>query len=150
MHSYNNLFNFLHCYLVSPPGALEPDALATKIENAIYDIFKNTGTHYKQRVRTRVMNLNDEKNPELRMKVIMGHISPERLATMTSDEMASNAMRELREKYRLVADNKMFLSLTEAVESDTLECSRCKQKKCTYNQVICIFYVTFLIHILNT
>ncbi|KAM7533100.1 hypothetical protein Aperf_G00000127452 [Anoplocephala perfoliata] len=121
---------------VSPSGALESDALATEIEIAIYDTFKNTGSDYKQRVRTRVMNLKDEKNPELHWKVVMGDISPKRLAIMSSDEMASSTMKKLREEYRMAADDKILLSVRKAVvESDTLECIRCKQRKCTFNQM---------------
>jgi len=41
------------------------------------------------KVRSRVFNLKDKKNPELRENVLCGVISPDRIATMTSEEMAS-------------------------------------------------------------
>ena len=40
---------------------------------------------YKQRVRSRVSNLRDAKNPLLKVKVLSGEISPERFATMPTE-----------------------------------------------------------------
>ncbi|KER28881.1 hypothetical protein T265_04351 [Opisthorchis viverrini] len=68
-----------------PSGAYESEFLAIRIESAIYDIFNNTDSKYKQRVRTRVMNLRDSNNPNLRLNVLMGHVNPDKLASMTSE-----------------------------------------------------------------
>ncbi|VDO98512.1 unnamed protein product [Schistosoma margrebowiei] len=54
-------------------------------KSSIYDLFNNTDPKYKQRVRTRVMNLRDSNNPNLRLNVLMGHVSPDKLASMTSE-----------------------------------------------------------------
>lgn len=40
---------------------------------------------YKQRVRSRVSNLRDAKNPLLKVKVLTGEISPGRFATMPTE-----------------------------------------------------------------
>ena len=40
---------------------------------------------YKQRVRSRVSNLRDAKNPLLKVKVLSGDISPERFASMPTE-----------------------------------------------------------------
>ncbi|KAF6769917.1 hypothetical protein AHF37_12027 [Paragonimus kellicotti] len=68
-----------------PSGAYESEFLAIRIESAIFDIFNSTDSKYKQRVRTRVMNLRDSNNPNLRLNVLMGHVNPEKLASMTSE-----------------------------------------------------------------
>ncbi|CAL8076137.1 unnamed protein product [Calicophoron daubneyi] len=118
-----------------PSGAFESEFLAIRIESAIYDLFNNTDPKYKQRIRTRVMNLRDSNNPNLRLNVLMGHVTPEKLASMTSEEMASKEMKELREKYikETIEDHQM--AVTGGTETDLLRCAKCKQTKCTYNQV---------------
>ncbi|VDN29334.1 unnamed protein product [Dibothriocephalus latus] len=68
-----------------PSGAFEAEYLAIRIETEIFNLFKTTDPKYKQRVRTRVMNLRDSNNPSLRINVLMGHVKPERLASMTSE-----------------------------------------------------------------
>ncbi|KAM3183414.1 hypothetical protein ACTXT7_010395 [Hymenolepis weldensis] len=118
-----------------PSGAFESGYLATEIESAIFNIFKDNGSKYKQRIRTRVMNLNDEKNPDLRLNVFMGHVKPERLANMTSEEMASRDMKLLREKFIKETIDDHQMALTSGTQSGLLTCGKCKQKNCTYNQV---------------
>ena len=51
----------------------------------IYDEFNNTDAKYKNRVRSRLANLKDTRNPQLRAKVLTGEIPPDRIAVMTSD-----------------------------------------------------------------
>lgn len=52
---------------------------------AIYLEFKNTDQKYKARIRSRVANLKDKKNPKLKEGVIMGLIPPERIANMSAE-----------------------------------------------------------------
>ncbi|KAK4475748.1 hypothetical protein MN116_001009 [Schistosoma mekongi] len=118
-----------------PSGAYESEFLAIRIESSIYDLFNNTDLKYKQRVRTRVMNLRDPNNPNLRLNVLMGHVSPDKLASMTSEEMASKEMKELREKYTKETIEDHQMAVTGGTETDLLRCGKCKQTKCTYNQV---------------
>ncbi|CAH8656146.1 unnamed protein product [Schistosoma rodhaini] len=118
-----------------PSGAYESEFLAIRIESSIYDLFNNTDPKYKQRVRTRVMNLRDSNNPNLRLNVLMGHVSPDKLASMTSEEMASKEMKELREKYTKETIEDHQMAVTGGTETDLLRCGKCKQTKCTYNQV---------------
>jgi hypothetical protein len=60
---------------------------------------KNTDMKYKNRVRSRMMNLKDAKNPTLRLNYIQGHITAGRLAVMSPEEMASDEMKALRQKF---------------------------------------------------
>ena len=62
-----------------------PETLSEQIEDAIYQEFKNTGSQYKNRIRSRVYNLKDAKNAELRINVLTGVIMPKKLASMTSE-----------------------------------------------------------------
>ena len=61
------------------------EILAAEIEDNIYKEFKDTNLRYKNRVRSRVSNLNDKKNPDLKLNVLRGHIKPERIAAMTAE-----------------------------------------------------------------
>lgn len=40
---------------------------------------------YKNRVRSRISNLKDAKNPNLRKNVLCGNVSPDRIAKMTAE-----------------------------------------------------------------
>lgn len=40
---------------------------------------------YKNRVRSRISNLKDAKNPDLRRNVLCGVITPQQIAVMTSE-----------------------------------------------------------------
>lgn len=40
---------------------------------------------YKNRVRSRISNLKDAKNPDLRRNVLCGSITPQQIAVMTSE-----------------------------------------------------------------
>jgi hypothetical protein len=53
--------------------------------SAIYKELKDTGVKYRNRIRSRVSNLKDAKNPNLRINVLLGIITPERLAILTAE-----------------------------------------------------------------
>jgi transcription elongation factor S-II len=66
-------------------GGGDPDYLAQMLEECIYKEFKNTDMKYKNRVRSRVSNLKDARNPNLRLNFLCGQVSPARLSNMTSE-----------------------------------------------------------------
>ncbi|KAG8199252.1 hypothetical protein JTE90_003679 [Oedothorax gibbosus] len=90
---------------------------------------------YKNRVRSRVSNLRDVKNPGLRANVLKGIIEPSRIAVMTADEMASEEMKKLRMKFTKEAINDHQMAMTSGTKTDLLKCGKCKKSNCTYNQV---------------
>lgn len=51
----------------------------------IYQEIKATDMKYKNRVRSRISNLKDPKNPGLRRNVLAGSIELSRIATMSSE-----------------------------------------------------------------
>jgi transcription elongation factor S-II len=63
----------------------DPENLAAKIEDYVFKEFKDTNMKYKNRIRSRVANLKDVKNPDLRLNVLRGQIDPSRIATMTAE-----------------------------------------------------------------
>ncbi|XP_043471376.1 transcription elongation factor S-II [Leptopilina heterotoma] len=116
-------------------GCAPPEELAEELEDAIYQEFKNTDSKYKNRVRSRVANLKDLKNPTLRTNFIVGAITPGRLATMTAEEMASDEIKQLREQFNKEAINDAQLATVQGTKTELLKCGKCKKRNCTYNQV---------------
>ncbi|XP_071037650.1 transcription elongation factor S-II isoform X2 [Parasteatoda tepidariorum] len=112
-----------------------PDDLGAKIEDCIFEEFGDTNMKYKNRVRSRVANLKDSKNPALRVNVLKGLIEPARIAVMTADDMASEEMKNLRQKFTKEAINDAQMAVTGGTKTDLLKCGKCKKSNCTYNQV---------------
>lgn len=111
------------------------ETVAARIEECIYKEFKNTDQRYKNRVRSRVQNLKDNRNPDLRLNVLRGSITPERIAKMEANEMASEDMKKLREKITQEMIQEHQMSLTGGTSTDLIKCGKCKKTNVTYNQV---------------
>ncbi|KAL1776807.1 transcription elongation factor A protein 3 [Sigmodon hispidus] len=101
----------------------------------IYQELKSTDMKYRNRVRSRISNLKDPRNPGLRRNVLSGAISPGLIAKMTAEEMASDELRELRNAMTQEAIREHQMAKTGGTTTDLLRCSKCKKKNCTYNQV---------------
>jgi Transcription factor S-II (TFIIS), central domain len=72
-------------HLEYPEGCSTAEELGEELEEAIHADIKNTDMRYKNRIRSRVQNLKDSKNIELRMNYICGAIPAQKLAVMTSE-----------------------------------------------------------------
>lgn len=119
----------------TPEGCPEPEELAEELEEAIYAEFRNTDMKYKNRVRSRVANLKDAKNPTLRSNFLCGAVTAQQLAKMTPEEMASDEMKKIREKFVKEAINDAQLATVQGTKTDLLKCGKCKKRNCTYNQL---------------
>uniref|UniRef100_A0A3Q3EJY2 Transcription elongation factor n=1 Tax=Kryptolebias marmoratus TaxID=37003 RepID=A0A3Q3EJY2_KRYMA len=97
--------------------------------------FKNTDMKYKNRVRSRISNLKDVKNPNLRRTVLCGSVTPERMAKMTAEEMASDELKEMRKNLTKEAVRDHQMATTGGTQTDLFTCGKCKGKNCTYTQV---------------
>ncbi|NXH15580.1 TCEA2 protein, partial [Bucco capensis] len=110
--------------------------IAAQIEETrIYQDIKNTDMKYKNRVRSRISNLKDSKNPELKKNVLCGAITPGQIAVMTSEEMASNELKEIRKAMTKEAIREHQMAKTGGTQTDLFTCGKCKKKNCTYTQV---------------
>lgn len=112
-----------------------PEDLAEVIEDTIFNKFKQTNPKYKNQVRSRVFNLRDKKNPALREAVMVGMIAPEKLAVMTSEEMASEDLKKQRKNFIKEGIDSAKLAHAEGTKTDLLKCGRCRKNNCTYNQL---------------
>lgn len=70
---------------------------------------------YKNRVRSRIANLKDAKNPTLRTNFRIGAITATRLATMTAEEMANDEIKKIREKFMKEAINDAQLATVQGI-----------------------------------
>ncbi|KAJ3594516.1 hypothetical protein NHX12_003823 [Muraenolepis orangiensis] len=111
------------------------DEIGAQIEECIFQEFKNTDMKYKNRVRSRISNLKDVKNPNLRRTVLCGNVSPERMANMSAEEMASDELREMRKNLTKEAVREHQMATTGGCQTDLFTCGKCKGKRCTYTQV---------------
>ncbi|XP_024149732.1 transcription elongation factor A protein 2 [Oryzias melastigma] len=111
------------------------DHLAAQIEDQIFQEFKSTDMKYKARLRSRISNLKDQKNPDLRRNVLCGNISAQRIASMTAEEMASAELKQIREALTKESIREHQLSKVGGTETDMFVCSKCHGKNCTYTQV---------------
>jgi len=116
-------------------GASDIETIAAGVEDCIYEEFKNTEMKYKNRIRSRITNLKDPKNPRLRESLLLCHISVERMAVMTPEEMASDAMKTLRARLTKEAIDDHQMSTQSGTKSDLFKCGRCGKRDTQYNQV---------------
>ncbi|KAK3156331.1 hypothetical protein QOZ80_2AG0105800 [Eleusine coracana subsp. coracana] len=72
------------------------ESLAFRIEDELFKLFGGVNKKYKERGRSLLFNLKDKSNPELRERVLSGDIAPERLCSMTAEELASKELSEWR------------------------------------------------------
>merc|ERR1719322_387624 len=112
-----------------------PEELAEIIEDKIFEKNKQTNPKYKAQVRSRVFNLKDKKNPSLRENVLCGTIKPEKLAIMTSEEMASDDVKKLREQFIKEGVDASQLAIKQGTLTTQLKCGKCKKNNCTFHEM---------------
>ncbi|NXB19066.1 TCEA3 protein, partial [Rhagologus leucostigma] len=108
------------------------EKMASEIED---HILWSTDMKYRNRVRSRISNLKDPKNPGLRRNVLCGAIEPGLIARMTAEEMASDELKKLRNAMTQEAIREHQMAKTGGTVTDLFQCGKCKKKNCTYNQV---------------
>lgn len=112
-----------------------PEDLAELIEDTIFQKFKQTNPKYKNQIRSRVFNLKDKKNPALRENVLCGTIAPEKFAVMTSEEMASDEVKQTRQAFVKEGIDAAQLAVAQGTKTDLIKCGKCRKNNCTYNQL---------------
>lgn len=58
-----------------------------------------------------------------------------RLASMTSEEMASDDIKKQRDKFVKEGIDNSRLAQVEGTKTDLLKCGKCGKRNCTYNQI---------------
>ncbi|KAB0404238.1 hypothetical protein E2I00_016806, partial [Balaenoptera physalus] len=85
---------------------------------------------YKNRVRSRLSNLKDAKNPSLRRNVLCGAITPQQIAEMASDEL-----KEIRKAMTKEAIREHQMARTGGTQTDLFTCGNSDEPMTTF--VVC-------------
>lgn len=109
--------------------------VAGQIEAVIFNEMRGTNMKYKNRIRSRVSNLGDEKNPDFISMVLSGSVTADMVAKMSPEEMASQAMREKRSEFQKEACREAQIAVTGGSKTHLLTCGRCKKNDVLYNQL---------------
>ncbi|XP_062955560.1 transcription elongation factor A protein 2 isoform X2 [Cynocephalus volans] len=118
-----------------PPVPVTCDAVRSKCRAMLTAALQAVHMKYKNRVRSRISNLKDAKNPDLRRNVLCGAITPQQIAVMTSEEMASDELKEIRKAMTKEAIREHQMARTGGTQTDLFTCGKCRKKNCTYTQV---------------
>jgi DNA-directed RNA polymerase subunit M/transcription elongation factor TFIIS len=108
-------------------------SLAKQIEASVFAIHKKTDMPYKRRMQVLFLNLKNKDN-NLRWRVVSGEVTPERLSTMESAEMASAERRKEDEKLMQENMRTAMMAKSGGSISDQLTCGKCGKKKVSYTQ----------------
>ncbi|VVB02611.1 unnamed protein product [Arabis nemorensis] len=113
----------------------DPFRVAVSVESHMYEkLGRSTGTQ-KLKYRSIMFNLKDKDNPDLRRRVLTGEVSPEKLITMSAEEMASDKRKQennqIKEKFLFNCEQ----GPAPKASTDQFKCGRCGQRKCTYYQM---------------
>jgi transcription elongation factor S-II len=109
--------------------------ISVSIEFEIYNQFDDVGPKYKNKIKSRVMNLRDKRNVQLRLSIIDGEISPEKFAVMTTEELASDELKEERKKMTQESINDHQLAKNTGTETGQFKCGKCGGMKTSYSQL---------------
>jgi transcription elongation factor S-II len=117
-------------HLFSLTKSLESEILKT---TAVDPSSREPSSTYRPKIRSLFQNL--KSNPSLRANLVAGHLSVKRLATMTSEEMASDKRKEENQKLQ---EKNIFNAQGAAPKNATtneFQCGKCKQRKVSYYQM---------------
>ena len=115
--------------------ACDPIRVAVSVESAMFENLGRSNGAQKLKYRSIMFNIKDQKNPDLRRKVLLGQVQPQRLVTMPPEEMASEQRKrennQIKEKALFDCERGGQAEAT----TDQFKCGRCGQRKCTYYQM---------------
>ncbi|CAH8310555.1 unnamed protein product [Eruca vesicaria subsp. sativa] len=113
----------------------DPIRVAVSVESHMFEkLGRSTGAQ-KNKYRSIMFNLRDSNNPDLRRRVLTGEVSPEKLITMSAEDMASDKRKQetnqIKEKFLFDCER----GQAPKASTDQFKCGRCGQRKCTYYQM---------------
>ncbi|XP_053142514.1 PHD finger protein 3 isoform X2 [Hemicordylus capensis] len=72
--------------------------VANKIEKELFSFFRDTDSKYKNKYRSLIFNLKDQKNNILFKRVLKGEVTPDHLIRMSPEELASKELAAWRKR----------------------------------------------------
>jgi transcription elongation factor S-II len=113
-------------------------SVAKAIESAalsLQDAQTPESTAYKAKMRSLYQNLKNPSNPTLRVRIMNGSISPEKLVTMSPEDMKSKEQKDADKRLEKENMHNAMVPEEEKSYSTSMECGRCKKKMVSYTQV---------------
>ncbi|KAI9710225.1 MAG: RNA polymerase II elongation factor [Chrysothrix sp. TS-e1954] len=110
-------------------------ALATTIETSAFtSLGPETTAPYRAKLRSLFTNLKAKSNPQLRIRLLSGEISPDRFVGMSSEELKSP--ERLAEDLAMQKENmdKAMVAQEQKSISGSMVCGKCGVKKVSYSQ----------------
>ncbi|CAL9075092.1 unnamed protein product [Musa acuminata var. zebrina] len=115
--------------------ACDPIRAAVLVESVMFEKLGRSNGSQKLKYRSIMFNLKDGNNTDLRRRVLVGEVKPEKLIAMTPEEMASDkrklANKQIKEKALFECERGGPPKAT----TDQFKCGRCGQRKTTYYQM---------------
>jgi len=111
-------------------------AKAVAVEDAAFRLYggDEKNKEYPKKIRSLFQNLKNKTNAELGRSVMAGDISPDRLVSMSDVELLSSEQRKTNELYEKENMKKAQVPMMEKSVTSEFKCSRCGQRKVSYNQ----------------
>ncbi|KAJ8632962.1 hypothetical protein MRB53_026298 [Persea americana] len=121
--------------IIDEVNACDPIRVAVSVESVMFEKLGRSNGAQKFKYRSIMFNLKDANNPDLRRKVVLGHIKPERLINMTPEEMASDQRKQENNQIKEKALFDCERGGPPKATTDQFKCGRCGQRKATYYQL---------------
>ncbi|XP_031498869.1 transcription elongation factor TFIIS-like [Nymphaea colorata] len=113
----------------------DPIRVAVTVESVMFEKLGRSNGAQKFKYRSVMFNLKDANNPDLRRKVLLGEVKPEKLITMTPEEMASERRKQENKQIKEKALFDCQRGGPAKATTDQFKCGRCGQRKTTYYQL---------------
>ncbi|GEQ71752.1 hypothetical protein JCM33374_g5438 [Metschnikowia sp. JCM 33374] len=111
-------------------------AVAREIESEVFKAeYAAVTDSYRNKLRTFTMNLRNKKNPQLRGRLLEGHITPSVFIKMPPSEMAPEALKKEIEKLHKQNLFDAQGATEKRAVTDRFTCGKCKHKKVSYYQM---------------
>nr|KJB27640.1 hypothetical protein B456_005G003700 [Gossypium raimondii] len=116
-------------------NACDPIWVAVTVESVMFRKMGKSNDTNKIKYRSIMCNMKDPKNPDLRRKVLLGEVNPERLITMTPEEMASEQRQRENKEIKEKAISYCERDAAPKATTDQFKCGRCGKRETSYYQM---------------
>ncbi|XP_031484757.1 transcription elongation factor TFIIS [Nymphaea colorata] len=121
--------------VINEVNACDPIRMAVTVESVMFEKLGRSNGAQKFKYRSIMFNLKDANNPDLRRKVLLGEVRPEKLVAMSPEEMASDKRKQENKQIKEKALFDCERGGPAKATTDQFKCGRCGQRKTTYYQL---------------
>ncbi|XP_013805999.1 transcription elongation factor A N-terminal and central domain-containing protein isoform X2 [Apteryx mantelli] len=106
--------------------------MSKEIEDHIFALHAKNDKKYKNCIRSKISNLKNPKSCHLKHNLSSGTLSPKAFAEMTSMEMASDELKQLRALYTESSVQEHQLpQVINGTQTNKIKCRRCEKFDCS-------------------